>query len=165
MGKEIILEKISRELSKSNPDECRVVYVLSRIRKYLEVTDSQENYKHLNFYCNWALHTRIDNTKAMQEVLDDLLKQKDTHGFSHCRPFLKDFDRFLESNSLPKNWITGSDNVMKLINLLWEVYSDTPVYFFLQEKRFKLTANRPTSVTELPEVCDYLVSFDIAQVE
>ena len=164
MAKEIILDKLSRELAKENPDECRLVYVLSRIRKYLEVTDSREEYKYLNFYCNWALHTRIDNTKAMEEVLKDLLGQNDRHGFYHCGPFLKDFGRFLEDKSLPRNWITGSDNVLNLIHLLLEVYSDTPVYFF-GEKRFKLSVNRPKPITELPEGCDYLMAVDIVPAD
>lgn len=160
MAKEIILEKISRELAKENPDECRVVYVLSRIRKYLEATGLQERYKYLNFYCNWALHTRIDKTKAMEEVLQDLLNQDDSHGFVRCGPFFKDFSRFLDEQSLPKNWVTGSESVIRLIHLLVDIYSDTPLYFY-PEKRLKLTVNRPIPITELPEGCDYLMGFDI----
>lgn len=164
MAKEIIIEKISRELAKGNPDECRLVYVLSRIRKYLEATNAKEKYKYLNFYCNWALHTRIDDTKAMEEVLRDLLGQNDSHGFFHCGPFLKDFGKFIDDNSLPRNWVTGNDNVMSLIHLLSEVYSDTPVYFFYK-KRFKLSVNVPKPTTELPEGCSYLMGVDIVPAD
>jgi len=160
MAKEVILEKLARELAKASPDECRVVYVLSRIRKYLEITNTHDKYKHLNFYCNWALHTRIDRTKAIEEVLIDLLNGNNSHGFVHCGPFLKDFEKFLDDLSLPKGWIIGSDNIMNLIHLLTDIYSDTPLYFYPQ-KRLKLTVTKPISPANLPKGCDSLMGFDI----
>lgn len=160
MAREIILEKLARELGKLSPDECRVVYVLSRIRKYLEITNTQDKYKRLNFYCNWALHTRIDRTKAIEEVLIELLNGNDSHGFIHCGPFLKDFEKFLDDQGLPKGWIIGSDNIMHLIHLLIDIYSDTPLYFHPQ-KRLKLTVSKHTPPANLPEGWGSLMGFAI----
>jgi len=164
--KDHILEKIARELSLDNPDECRFVYVLSRIRKYLEVANAQEKYKYMNFYCNWALHTRIDKTKAMDEVLHDFMRKDDPHGFTQGAPFFKDFEAFLEEHSLPRIWVSPS-NKMELIRLMLEIYSDTPIYFYPDPpKKFKLTINKPNIVTgRLPEGYEYLMEYDIRPVE
>ena len=54
MAREEILEKLQKELNREIRDECQVIYILSRIRKILEISDERSKYKMLNFYCNWA---------------------------------------------------------------------------------------------------------------
>lgn len=166
MPKEQILEKISRQLALDNPDECGLVYILSRIRKYLEITNTQDKYKYLNFYCNWALHTRIDKTKSMDEVLHDFMLRDDPHHFSQCAPFFKDFERFADEYALPKTWLFAEQK-MNLIRLMVEIYSDTPIYFYPDpSKRFKLTIRKPSIVTSsLPEGCEYLMEYDIGPAD
>lgn len=68
MGKIQLIEKITKALEGDVAEEPQVVYVLSRIRKYLELNRISSKYKYLNFYCNWALHSRIDNTKDLDEL-------------------------------------------------------------------------------------------------
>lgn len=71
-----MIDKLSRELKKEMSEECRVVYILSRIRKVLELENSKNKYKVLNFYCNWSLHAKIDNTKPVREFIKSFIINK-----------------------------------------------------------------------------------------
>ena len=54
-------------------DECRVVYLLAQIRKLLERSDSPQTQNHtLKFYCNWALHVKLDRNPAASDFLSEV---------------------------------------------------------------------------------------------
>ncbi|MFA5870908.1 MAG: hypothetical protein WC842_03420 [Candidatus Paceibacterota bacterium] len=93
MGHIEILEKLNTELQKDIQDECQVIYILSRIRKYLEDKNEKKQYIYLNFYCNWALHSRINDTKAVNVILNDFISGKDSGflNFDYLKNDLKTF--------------------------------------------------------------------------
>jgi hypothetical protein len=64
-----ILGNIARTLE--GPMRMReqdVVYSLVEIRKFLEVTGQKTDYRHLTFYCDWAVHPRLEGTMAQGVV-------------------------------------------------------------------------------------------------
>lgn len=63
-----ILAKLSHLLSRPITEECQVVYFLVELRKALEIRGLFTQYPALRFYCDWAVHTRMDRAGA-EEVL------------------------------------------------------------------------------------------------
>ena len=73
MGQPEIFSKLAQALDEDITTEAQVVYILSRLRKYLEITGQKKTYKDLNFYCNWALHSKLERTEPVAEALLDYL--------------------------------------------------------------------------------------------
>jgi hypothetical protein len=82
MAKDEIIEKLRKEISKDTFDESHVVYILSRIRKYLELTEQRDKHPFLWFYCNWALHPKIDRKlpAPVETMLGDYFNLKTSVG-------------------------------------------------------------------------------------
>ena len=75
-------------------EEARCVYLLTEIRKVFEREGSLgARMPTLQFYCNWALHTRLDKKQAqkfLNEVLPILTLQGNHTPAEHAK-----FDRLL----------------------------------------------------------------------
>ena len=68
-----IINKLKVELEKSIENEPQVIYILSRIRKILDLDHKRDSeYMVLRFYCNWALHTEIENIDTIKDLLHNL---------------------------------------------------------------------------------------------
>jgi hypothetical protein len=126
MGRGEILDKLNVELEKDITSECQVVYILSRIRKYLEFDNKRQEYKYLNFYCNWAMHTQIDRTEPMVDELVAFINNKDK-GFLNFDYFKNDLLKFLKEKDLSTKVIDDAPNFYRFINLLIDIYTDTPL--------------------------------------
>lgn len=156
MAREEILEKLQKELEKEIKEESQVVYILSRIRKLLELNNQKSEFKYLNFYCNWALHARIDRTESVAEILRGISMQT-AEGFNfltfnHLKIELK---KFFVKYSLPENILDSQ--WINFANFLVEVYSDTPLTFYPEDRKV-LTISKP----EKPiEKSDFAVAFKI----
>ncbi len=143
MGRAAIEEKLDRHLSSKAPlTEARVVYILVEIRKLLEMLERQEeedNYPWLRFYCDWALHTKMDR-KAAQRILclfdrvHPLLCANQTlpHGLeqqiteiTNLRLFERDFDQFLTDYNLSKDIL--HDRWTKFVHSYAAVIEDCPL--------------------------------------
>jgi hypothetical protein len=59
--KHSIVDKLRAELQKGIETEAQVVYVLVEARKLIEHSERPESYLPLQFYFDWALHTRLDS--------------------------------------------------------------------------------------------------------
>ena len=121
-----ILEKLNCALSGAITEECHVVYILSRIRKILETNGQKAKYRYLNFYCNWSLHSLIDRTEPVAEVLRDFIDDKDDHRFLRLEHFHSDLRNFIKEYELLED-IFAKGKYLALINLLVDVCLDTPV--------------------------------------
>jgi len=135
MGQIEILKKLNIELEKDIYDECQVIFILSRIRKYLEMQNLKNKFKYLNFYCNWALHSKIDRTERIADVLREFIKGKDREKFLTFTHLKKDLEIFLNAFSLSTKIIYDNDNYLRFINLLVDIYSETPLEVYPEEKR------------------------------
>ena len=127
MGEDEILAKLRGALVEDIADEYQVVFILSRIRKFLEFRNIKPKYKHLNFYCNWALHAKIGRTEPIADVLHELIRGTDEHMFLNFKPLVSDMKKFLISNDLPTKILDDNGNYLRFANLLANIYSDTPL--------------------------------------
>ena len=78
MGQHSIIEKLHNELKLPLKRESQVLYLMAEIRKYLEheKENGTNDFPELEFFCNWALHTKIDRRNNAPNI----------------RAFLKPFD-------------------------------------------------------------------------
>lgn len=155
MGQEEILQKLNRELNKKIKNECQVIFILSRIRKFLELKDLKTKYKILNFYCNWALHVKIDRTDCVRSILKDFIEHKDNDRFLFLEDFKDELKIFLEDFDLPMD-ILKIENYKPFFRLLVDIYSDTPVEFRYEQKKI-IKMNKQDKFNRIP----FWVSFTI----
>src|SRR5271163_3056643 len=107
-----IAEKLRRELGKEITTEAQVVYILTEIRKLLERSNEKTNYFALEFYCSFALHTKMSKAGAKrilerfdkahpflvrkEEIPRDLEREIDET--IHLKTFERQLKQFLKTN-------------------------------------------------------------------
>lgn len=139
-----ILQKLKRELTAGITTEVQVVYLLAAIRKILEQEGTAQQYKYLNFHCNWALHSSMDRRDA-QEVLrlfdsvhahfcsgspeDDLSAdiKRDLQRISRMYSFAEEMDAFLQGKGLPGLATQRPDGWVYFLHLYTKVIEDCPL--------------------------------------
>lgn len=124
-----IKDKLHVELSGEIKSEAQVIYILSRIRKILEIENDKE-LKVLKFYCDWALHSEIDNTQPVKEMLDGIInKTGDEHwvDFVSFKLLHKELGDFLKKHGLPVTICESTDQRNMFNMFLSEIYGDTPL--------------------------------------
>lgn len=131
-----LLDKLSVALKNDISNECEVVYILSKIRKLIDVEDKRDKYKILEFYCDWALHSKMTfGTKKIGGILEDFINHKDGGGFLKFDSFITDYKRLIEEYNLPKIIFYNNENADRLknsiifINYLISIYNDVPLEF------------------------------------
>jgi len=141
MGKIQILDKLSKKFKSAPTSEEDAVYILSRIRKILEIDDHPERYSILNFYCNLALHSRIDDHP--KKVADMLLRVHKGTDYSNSIINFIDFhaqlQNFLKEYNLP-NFYEGY-KISDFNKILNAIYSDTPIILKAIEYEIKIGEN------------------------
>lgn len=167
--KEKIVEKLRAELGKPIVEESQVVYILSRIRKMLEIDRHEHNgkYRKLKFYCDWALHAEIDKgAKVFQKELEavvggdlDAIQGIFTHEI-----FETEFFDFLSHYGISVSNYMEYDNRKAFRKLLAEVYSDTPVMVTL-EKRARITTNEGILIDKGPGKSLIEIGFRVEHIE
>ena len=145
MGKIQILEKLSSKLNSAPTSEEGVVYILSRIRKILEIRakeihDNPKKYSILNFYCNLALHSRIDRyPKKVADMLKRVTEGTDYSNsivnFTDLHALLSEFLNEYELPNFYKNCKISDFN--KILNA---IYSDTPI--ILRAVEYEITIDK-----------------------
>ena len=126
MSRNDIKEKLQSILDKDVLEETDVIYILSRIRKLLEIDRNKTDFKILNFYCNWALHAQIDDTDFISKILENL-----GTGMLSLMHFYLDFDKefkkFLSKHKLTTKIFLNNQTLTNFHHILSEIYSDTPL--------------------------------------
>ena len=139
MARDEIKEKLNKALRKDINEECQVVYILSRIRKLIEIEDSKEKYKVLKFYCDWSLHSIIENTKPVEDILDEFISDEESRvNFLYFKRFVDEFGKFAEEHNLTSE-IFEHKKLDRFLELLAEVLSDTPIIFKTPKKTATIT--------------------------
>lgn len=125
-----ILSKLQDELGKKVIGEPQVVYILSRIRKLLELGQSGDDDGVLKFYCNWALHTEIEDTKAVRDLLQRMIASDDKahEEFVTFAPLHDALKGFLKNTGLTTSLYDTPKRQMQFDRLLAEIYTDTPLF-------------------------------------
>ena len=134
MGEKEIKDKLQKKLTSIPEDEEDVVYILSRIRKILEIEDYPEKFAVLNFYCNLTLHSKI--TKPPKIVVEKLKEIQSGSG-DYPKTFFDVtlFDFHNQLNEFCKDYGFSSfysneeqkKNLLSFNNLLIDVFSHTPI--------------------------------------
>jgi hypothetical protein len=148
MGKPDILSKLADKLRSVPASEEDVVYILSRVRKILETENYPEKYSVLNFYCNLALHTKIE--RVPKELAHEIRRVHDnleyTHPFFGYPDLHKQLDGFIREHELPNFYELAGFRGKDFMDLLNSVYSDTPVFVSIVTK-YKAVVNKDGSIT------------------
>lgn len=142
MGRSEIEEKLTIELQKEITNEMQVVYILSRIRKILEIKKLKSKYPILNFYCNWVLHSEITKTdgKEVNKILKEFIEKPDEkYKLSFHSQFVGQLVSFLLKNGLPT--LSGIQ-LDAFVYQLGKVISDTPIEVIVGT-RYKITFKEP----------------------
>lgn len=169
MGKSIIQEKLQQELNKELKEESQVIYILSRIRKILEIDRSktQDKYKKLKFYCDWVLHAEIGKgTKAFQEELEKFIQGDQGAGVPIItyQYFETDFLNFLQEYSISGANYQKFSNKVKFKELMAKIYSDTPLIVTFT-KKFKITTNEGVFTTTDDATAKMEIGYNITPID
>ncbi len=117
--------------------ECHVVYLLTCIRKILEQEEPNSEFDLLKFYCDWALHSKLQRRTA-QSVLAHFNEGHasliDTQpnlpmaiqNISKFSDLIKDIKEFLQAHSVTLSDYSSSD-WSKFISLYASVVEDCPL--------------------------------------
>lgn len=120
-----IISKLKKTLKASISNEPQVIYILTRIGKILELEKSKSKYPVLNFYRNWSVHSEIDHTEPVVNILKEfIVKKEKRHLFSRHTRLCKELNTFLENHDLPH---LKKSKLNNFIFYLGKVISDTPV--------------------------------------
>lgn len=136
-----IKDKLQLELGREIKEEAQVVYILSRVRKILEIDKNNDKYRKLKFYCDWALHAEIDRgTKAFQQELEKLIEGDQDIGakFFTYHYFDEEFLAFLSEYEISKGIYDNEKLSFK--SLMAKIHSDTPLIVTFT-KKFKIITN------------------------
>ncbi|MEW6616845.1 MAG: hypothetical protein AB1333_00225 [Patescibacteria group bacterium] len=128
-----IKEKLRFELMVPITGEPQVVYILSRVRKILDIDHKGDGkYGILRFYCNWALHTEIEDTKAIKDLLQKIKlppKSKEhleaLYDFGLFRSFDREFRLFLKEYGFITTIYKKKEETILFKKILRQIYSDT----------------------------------------
>lgn len=136
MGQEQILKKLTSKLTTVPTSEADVVYILSRIRKILEQNNYPEKYCRLNFYCNLALHSKID--RPPKSIIDLLwgIKNGDPNNsiFEFTNQLHEQLHEFIKEFGLPDTIYKEPHGVKHFNKLLFDIYSDTPIIINISKR-------------------------------
>ncbi len=138
MSRNSILRKLQAELELEVTTERQVVYILAEIRKAIEQAGELENYFALDFYCSFALHTRMTRAgaKRILERFDSahpfLVKneeipreiEKEIEQTTKLEKFRDELKQFLNANKLPTRFLTEPDAWSKFIQLYGNIIDE-----------------------------------------
>ncbi len=127
-----IREKLQTELNRKTEGEPQVVYILSRVRKMLEIDgkEKEAEYNKLKFYCDWALHSKINNVGAVRDILDGIIAREVKAGADlvvQFKTFHEEFKKFLKEYDLSTTIYDSPENKFPFEMHLSQIYADTPL--------------------------------------
>ncbi|MDO8340502.1 MAG: hypothetical protein Q7T59_00855 [Candidatus Woesebacteria bacterium] len=154
MGDIELKEKIRAALNETDINEYLVVFVMSRIRKLLELENIKNSYKLVNIYCNWSLHTKIDRTDDIKDILEEFVNKAETrHNLLMLNEFKSHFKKFV---SEVLNINLTEDYINKFSLILLNIISDTPISF--TKSRFMTITINPADLPRNEKQITYKIT-------
>jgi hypothetical protein len=150
MGQPDILNKLRNKLSSIPNSEEDVIFILSKIRKVLDLDnyDLESKYGILRFYCNLAFHIHIDNVP--KSLRDEIIKVHENQSLDHPFFGFNDFhiqmQQFISEYRMPNFYERSDFKGQKFTEILNSVYSDTPVTVNAI-KKYQVVVNQDGTVT------------------
>jgi len=96
----------------------------------LEIGGKEKEYNKLKFYCDWALHSQINNIGAVRDVLDGIIARNTESGLDltlQFKTFREEFKRFLQDNQLSTTIYDSEESRFRFEMYLSHIYTDTPL--------------------------------------
>jgi hypothetical protein len=146
MARPALIEKLDRELREPIETERQVVYILVELRKLMERNSDAESYFALNFYWDWAVHTKLDRNgaariverfdkyQALIEVSQsspegtvpeaDFGVLKDVEDTVRLQRFRTQFRQYLEQNGLPSDVVRDDMQWTNFLSYYFRVIED-----------------------------------------
>lgn len=143
--KSAIVKKISQQLNNEIDSEPKALYLLAEIRKYIDryKEGTKDNYPNLYFFCNWALHIKMDRTPAIkllkrfEEVIDEI-NTKNLEDISNLFiskeinfymfiDLKKELRIFFKLNNFPNKLVADHKNWNRFRYLLLRILMDCPL--------------------------------------
>ena len=123
--KDLILEKISKELKSGIDTEAKTLYLLAEIRKVINLDGDYP--LTLNIFCNWILHSELNHRNTIRHFLNKFESYIDysVDDKTIARNITSNQSDFLKLNELK----TDLREFLKKNNLLHEL-TDNPRYWF-----------------------------------
>ena len=127
-----IRKKLQVELNRRIEGESQVVYILSRVRKILEIggKKKEKEYNKLKFYCDWALHSNINNVGAVRDILDGIVTRKGETDADLTMRFItlhEELKRFIAEHELSTTIYDSDETRSPFEMYLSQIYADTPL--------------------------------------
>lgn len=139
--KAVVISKLKNLLEKSIRNEAQVVYILTRIGKIIELEKSKKNYAVLNFYRNWSVHSEIDRTEPVTDILSEFIKNKENRfRLSLHNQFSSELNSFLKKHNLPQ---LNNNRLNNFIYYLGKVIADTPIKITVDGQRYIISISEP----------------------
>lgn len=151
---EDIKSKLEKALSKDSFEESDVVYILSRIRKLLEI-DNKKTYQRLKFYCDWALHSQIDNTQSIDRELRTIIKDLSSSPQIFYKVFWDDLKIFFKEYQISATLLTDIERIHQFEKKLSNIYSDTPL-ILKDVKKTRITFELSQETNQIDEKTYYI---------
>jgi hypothetical protein len=145
MGLKALLEKLNKELlSTAELTEARVVYMLVCARKLMELSNQKGRFPSLNFYCNWALHSKLTRRDAIDVIklfdnVEDAVERADIQAEHTARMALHrtiygfnlgtDFESFLKVHGLPSDVLEPGRRWLHFLDVYSRIIHDVPLEF------------------------------------
>jgi hypothetical protein len=138
-----IIVKLRDELELDLQRESQVLYILAEIRKLIEHRKDRglSDYSELKFYCNWALHIRIDrddkNVTTLFDGVDvlegisfeDYVQSSFFNLVSNFQLMRSSLGQFLAEHKLPTKIIDTDSNWNTFLFLFCGVISEVPLVY------------------------------------
>jgi hypothetical protein len=165
MGAPEIFEKLAKTLENPSLSESEVIYILSRVRKLLEIDylkspkENREKSPILWFYCSFALHVIMDH-ELPDPIYKNLIAIKDgadysSVGFSN---FHEEFRNFLKRKGLPESIYT-LNRISEFNARLLSIFSNTPILLKRDKYEVKFDKNGIISFSQYKKVEDLFDQF------
>jgi hypothetical protein len=139
-----IIDKLAAELKSTEElTEPRVVYTLVQVRKLIEAKNEAVQYPLLKFFCDWAVHSKLDKTGASRviKLFDDFqetaLTKSSKEYLEHgerlrgevldAEVFRTELQRFFVAVPLPDNLCIEDKRWYSFLSLYGKVIHETPL--------------------------------------
>lgn len=154
MGSEVklaIVQKLQDELTSQIERESQVVYILVEVRKLLEISNLKDQYVVLQFFCDWALHTKLRKRNAglLLRPFDKAYGNRTSDGF--LRPedqealgrmvslveFSRELNEVFDVHGITPKTLRGSTVWLRFIELYLSIIKDCPLEYNAKEIELK----------------------------
>lgn len=159
-----IKDKLKSELAQTIFSERQVVYILVQIRKLMELCEDAEHLDALNFFCDWAVHPRLERKRARSIVRQFDRFQNYMNGAKGEITFLNEFTAtlrlatfrkelkgYLESHDLPSDIPANDPSWFTFLRYYTRVIEDCPLCISEPKKKLQYVDEVVLTVEHTPQ--------------